>query len=321
MTRISYISTNKLSRSAHYKRMQKLKSTLNKNTINIHTDSVHNNSFKLSSEPQLELPCLLQEIPQISVEIPSTSYQSLVCPINQTIDHQSLISENEHFKNKLAKFFVESQIGRHKATELLNLLKEVNDIKILSSLPLDCRTLLNCPKSINTISIGDGHYIHFGSLNGLIYLLKFYPSIKFTSLLEIWILVDGLLIRNKQFWVITCGLCINNKVVPFIVGAHCGKTKPSCLNSYLWPIVSELIDILNYGFKVNEYLTLPVKLLGFIADVPARAYIKCIKYHTGYNACEKCEEEGEYLEGRMCLVQHCFELKKILKIKNSLNTI
>lgn len=36
----------------------------------------------------------------------------------------------------------------------------------------------------------------------------------------------------------------------------------------------------------------------FVCDAPARAYIKCIKYHSGYNSCERCTQNGEW-EGRV----------------------
>lgn len=37
-----------------------------------------------------------------------------------------------------------------------------------------------------------------------------------------------------------------------------------------------------------------VKIYNFICDAPARAFIKCIKIHTGYASCEKCTEYGKY---------------------------
>lgn len=33
----------------------------------------------------------------------------------------------------------------------------------------------------------------------------------------------------------------------------------------------------------------------FICDAPARAYLKCIKGHTGYSSCERCTEYGVHL--------------------------
>ncbi|KAJ7988597.1 hypothetical protein DPEC_G00325200 [Dallia pectoralis] len=36
-----------------------------------------------------------------------------------------------------------------------------------------------------------------------------------------------------------------------------------------------------------------------VCDAPARAYLKCVKGHAGYSACEKCTQEGEYLNNRV----------------------
>ena len=40
--------------------------------------------------------------------------------------------------------------------------------------------------------------------------------------------------------------------------------------------------------------TFPVKVHSFVCDAPARAYVKGIKYHSGYYACEKCVQSGDY---------------------------
>ena len=32
----------------------------------------------------------------------------------------------------------------------------------------------------------------------------------------------------------------------------------------------------------------------FICDTPARAFLKCVKSHTGYFSCDHCEVEGEW---------------------------
>jgi len=39
-----------------------------------------------------------------------------------------------------------------------------------------------------------------------------------------------------------------------------------------------------------------VDVVGFACDAPARAYVKCIKGHTGYFGCEKCEQHGKRVD-------------------------
>ena len=37
----------------------------------------------------------------------------------------------------------------------------------------------------------------------------------------------------------------------------------------------------------------------FVCDAPARAFIKNIMGHSGYFGCDKCSQEGEYVEGKV----------------------
>ena len=47
-----------------------------------------------------------------------------------------------------------------------------------------------------------------------------------------------------------------------------------------------------------------VKINAIICDAPARAMLKKCKGHTGYNACERCCEEGASIKGRMTFPGH-----------------
>ncbi|KYM95855.1 hypothetical protein ALC62_13489, partial [Cyphomyrmex costatus] len=40
-----------------------------------------------------------------------------------------------------------------------------------------------------------------------------------------------------------------------------------------------------------------------ICDTPAKAFVLCVKGHTGYSSCTKCTTEGEYAGRRMCFPQ------------------
>lgn len=95
-----------------------------------------------------------------------------------------------------------------------------------------------------------------------------------------------------QFWPISC-LVKNFKSKPFIVGLFCGTAKPKPLDEYLNNFVDELSDLLKNGFNFNNKIYI-IKVYSFICDAPAKAYIKCIKSHGGYRACDKCTENGEY---------------------------
>ncbi|ODM93164.1 hypothetical protein Ocin01_13518, partial [Orchesella cincta] len=52
------------------------------------------------------------------------------------------------------------------------------------------------------------------------------------------------------------------------------------------------------GVIVNGTLYL-VNVSCVVADAPARAFVKGIKPHTAYHACERCQDDGNW-NGRMC---------------------
>lgn len=47
----------------------------------------------------------------------------------------------------------------------------------------------------------------------------------------------------------------------------------------------------------------------FICDAPARAFLKCVKGHSGYNGCERCVQTGVYVSGRMTYPDLTAELR------------
>lgn len=51
----------------------------------------------------------------------------------------------------------------------------------------------------------------------------------------------------------------------------------------------------NSGHKWAKEHTYKATIHSFICNAPPRAYIKCIKSHTGYSSCEKCTVLGEYV--------------------------
>jgi len=69
-----------------------------------------------------------------------------------------------------------------------------------------------------------------------------------------------------------------------------------------------LKTVLTCGFNYNGY-TKKINFFGFIADAPARAFLKCIKPHQSYYACEKCTVKGIYDKDRVCFPDRSCELR------------
>lgn len=83
---------------------------------------------------------------------------------------------------------------------------------------------------------------------------------------------------------------------PFVIAIFARNGKPE-LYEYMEDFVED-INNLEKGFFFKE-IPLSLKLEAMVCDAPARAFLKCVKSHTGYSACEKCTQEGEYLNNHV----------------------
>ncbi|CAI6377066.1 unnamed protein product [Macrosiphum euphorbiae] len=254
-----------------------------------------NNQSNCGSQNMENVPCL-------NSNIATNSYKST------SNDNNSRL-----FQFELASFIISARLARSNATKLLKLLKSVDSIEYLRSLPMDSRTLLSTPRSgdIAISTIEGGEYIHFGIMTGLINLYNLNPYVRQLCILELWFNIDGLPIfkKGKSLWPILCGVCVKNAVKPFIVGAYYGAKKPQNVDEYLSPFICELLNIINFGVQVSDSTLLNVQIKGLIADAPARAFLKQIKSFSGYFGCEKCIEEGEYLSGSVCFPKGTAQLR------------
>lgn len=58
-----------------------------------------------------------------------------------------------------------------------------------------------------------------------------------------------------------------------VIAIWCGESKPTILNDFLQPFVTELNDLLHNGISINEY-EIKISIRCFVCDSPARSYIK-----------------------------------------------
>lgn len=66
-----------------------------------------------------------------------------------------------------------------------------------------------------------------------------------------------------------------NDLKPIVVAIWCGIGKPKDLNEFLSPFVDEVNGILDNGVIINGY-RIDIESIAFIADTPARAFLKGI---------------------------------------------
>lgn len=64
------------------------------------------------------------------------------------------------------------------------------------------------------------------------------------------------------------------------------------------------VGLLEKGFSFSfQGITMRLQLCSMVCDAPARAFLKNVKGHTGYSGCEKCMQEGEYVNNRVVFPQ------------------
>ncbi|KAJ8018071.1 hypothetical protein HOLleu_44145 [Holothuria leucospilota] len=215
-------------------------------------------------------------------------------------DVDSVCSEPEelNLREKLAEWAFTYNVSHAALSALLKILLLAH-----LNLPSDPRTLLATPSQTDIKSIAGGLYYHFGVCRSLSSKLKKYfgdlPSS--TSILHLHVNIDGLpLFRssNLSLWPIL-GLIKEFPVCdPFVIGIYSGMTKPNSVCDFLNEFVIDVKKVCAEGIQYC-HKHFQIVLDAFVCDAPARAFLKCIKNHCGYNACERCVQEGVHTQGRL----------------------
>ena len=83
----------------------------------------------------------------------------------------------------------------------------------------------------------------------------------------------------------------------YTIGIYYGKQKP-VLPEYLEAFVSEAEKLLDGCYLPGNDQAYNLKIHSIVCDAPARAFIKKVKSHSGYNGCERCTQVGHW-DGRV----------------------
>lgn len=208
----------------------------------------------------------------------------------------SAISLNQ----KISSWALDYNITHTALNNLLKILKPHHP-----TLPLDARTLLNTSRKSEYIIIKDindrsGEFKYFGITDKLVKFLGIFKE--FNDDIYLNFNVDGIPIHkstSKQFWPILCTINLLNcaKSKPLVIAIFAGTSKPN-LEDYLRDFIREVSHLISNGLSIDSK-NYTVKIKAFVADTPARSYLKCVKGHNGYYSCEKCEIKGKQFLNRM----------------------
>lgn len=236
--------------------------------------------------------------------------------INIEIEPLIYDTKSESLSDLLRKWAIKFNIQKVALTDLLNILRKNGH----SSLPSDSRTLMKTPvKTISKLDLGNGgQSMYFGIKDNIFRSIRKYYT-KVPDIIKLNFNVDGLPLHkssNSQFWPIMCSV-LEEKVYtePFIVKIFHGCRKPDDVNIFLEDFVNELKEISENGIV---YLDKKINVIinAFICDAPAKAYILGVKNHTGYYGCNKCVQEGDFIENRVVFPELDSAIRTDLSFRN-----
>lgn len=220
---------------------------------------------------------------------------------NETLNIPQSDASKKTLIDQLSEWALKHNINHRALSDLLGILKENFDN---TTLPKDPRTVLKTPRNTGSLidEIKPGFYFHFGLENSLKNLLnrsKITNTIN--NILDICINIDGLPLSKSsgsQLWPIMVNIFQNKNLVE-ICGVYQGNKKPENANLFLEKFVNETINLTSTGFTYNNKKYI-INIKAFICDVPAKAFVKCTRGHSGYMSCSKCNTEGLFKGNRIC---------------------
>lgn len=173
---------------------------------------------------------------------------------------------------------------------------------LIPSLPKDPRTLLKTQTTYDVTELpSGGFYYHLGVKTAVV--SKITENIAYATdnpHIRMQLNIDGLPLfksTNGQFWPILGRLENYLNDEPFIIGLYYGVTKPKSVDEYLTDFVREMGILERDGFD-HAGLHFDISISSVICDTPARAFVKCVKSHSGYSGCDKCIQVGRW-NGKM----------------------
>lgn len=203
-------------------------------------------------------------------------------------------TEQPNLRSRLQHWAVTNKVKHNSVNELLSDLIEIGH----TELPKDSRTLLQTARYSNISSMGSGHFVYFGILEGLGDLTRVS-----NHTINMRVNIDGLPLWNSsktQFWPIL-GLTDLKDSKPFAIACYCGDSKPSSVQEFLKDFVNEA-SILKDGFNIKG-INYKLNIVNFNCDTPARAFVKCVIGHNGYYSCEKCTQKGTLVDRYVKLIE------------------
>lgn len=217
---------------------------------------------------------------------------SICSPAIRIEESPSDDQSDESCRQKIRLLFAKFPFSFEQRREIL---KVFNSIRRIA--PKDPRTLMRTPRERCQFFIGSGTYVHLGLQKALSFHLR-HADFSQLEEIQVQLFVDGTSLSNSsslQLWPILAKTIQPKIAQPFVVGMYSGTSKPKDVSMYLLKLVNDITDLYRSGFITKTNDSIPLRIVNFICDTPARAFIKQTVGHTGYFACDKCTVRGRYI--------------------------
>lgn len=261
---------------------------------------------------------LLKAAKKLIIENEGSSSSSSLGINNIPIPHQNIelrIVENQRSREipeyvklsptEFMSMWITSTGAKRKASNmLLHYLRYKFDVDIST----DYRTLLGTPtKKTIPMYLAAGSYVYLGVQQALNHLLSEAKGLDLSTTVLMQFFIDGVKFTRSTkdgAWVITMNIrnkLLKKRLTPKVVGVHYGEKKPADFNEFLWPLVMELLSLLEREIEFKD-IVLKLKILNFVLDAKARTACKAIKDVNGYFGCDYCLAEGDHIDFRMAFL-------------------
>lgn len=211
----------------------------------------------------------------------------VVCDSDSSSDDQSDRPDYPEFKSSLRDLVLLHEPKQNFVTAMLKLLKANGH----PELPSDCRTLLETPKTRDTVDLPPGKYCHVGLFKGLRSYAKNCQQVPSEMTLDVN--VDGVPISissASHFWLVLGRIVSPNCPIKiFVIGIYHGYKKPKCFADFLTPFINEAKELATFSYNG---IPINVNLRCIICDAPARNSCLGTKGHSGYYGCGRCVQKG-----------------------------
>ena len=89
---------------------------------------------------------------------------------------------------------------------------------------------------------------------------------------------------------------------PFNVAIFCGYSKLESVQTFLHDVLEDLGHLADEGITIGDK-KVRIFVKGFICDAPPRAFVKCVKGHCGFSGCERCMQNGIYMDRKVVFIE------------------